>query len=194
MIRGNFIVFEGIDGSGTTTQAALLRSRFEQQGLPAHVTAEPSAGPIGTQIRQILSGRLVVPRSGSQSSFDWQTMALLFAADRHDHVRAEIEPNMIDGVNVICDRYLYSSVIYQSTASGRDDGEPWGTVQCDLPADTTAFTDPAGSVPTRFVYRVASLHDGVRSAWSATFFRVSHAHTIASPDEVEVQCETKSVV
>ena len=125
MIRGNMFVFEGIDGSGTTTQAAEARKRFEARGLPAQVTAEPSSGPIGSQIRQILSGRLVVPRRGGSAPFDWQTMALLFAADRQDHIAAKITPNLNDGVNIICDRYVHSSVIYQSVSSGKEDAASW---------------------------------------------------------------------
>lgn len=125
MIHGNFIVFEGIDGAGTTTQARELRKRFLDIGLPGHVTAEPSAGPIGSLIRQVLIGRVVVRMPHGVSSPSWKTMALLFGADRQDHVESEIVPNLMDGVNVICDRYLYSSVIYQSVSSEDDDAVRW---------------------------------------------------------------------
>jgi dTMP kinase len=125
MIRGNFIVFEGIDGSGTTTQAAKLGSKFTELGMPSHVTAEPSGGPVGSLIRQVLSGRLIVPSRGATASPSWKSMSLLFAADRQDHVESEIAPNLRDGVNVICDRYVYSSVIYQSVSSGNDNTAKW---------------------------------------------------------------------
>lgn len=125
MINGHFIVFEGIDGSGTTTQAEQLRKRFVEYGLPAHVTAEPSSGPVGSIIRQILTGRLVVRHQHGISAPSWKTLSLLFAADRQDHVESEILPNLSDGVNVICDRYVYSSVIYQSVSSGDDTTAQW---------------------------------------------------------------------
>lgn len=117
MIQGHFIVFEGIDGSGTTTQAAELKKRFVDCGLPAHVTAEPSSGPVGSIIRQVLTGRLVIRHQHGISAPSWKTMSLLFAADRQDHVESEILPSISDGVNVICDRYVYSSVVYQSVSS-----------------------------------------------------------------------------
>ena len=61
MIEGLFIVLEGIDGSGTTTQSAILAASLQERGLPAHTTREPSDGPIGVLIRQVLSGRIVTP-------------------------------------------------------------------------------------------------------------------------------------
>ena len=125
MIRGQFIVLEGIDGSGTTTTAALLAKRFAAANLPALVTAEPSAGPVGVVIRQVLSGRLVLQSKQGLVSPSWKSMALLFAADRQDHIEAEISPNLEDGVNVLCDRYVYSSVIYQSISSEDLDAASW---------------------------------------------------------------------
>lgn len=118
MIEGHFIVVEGIDGSGTTTQCALLAERFLARGLPVHTTREPSDGPIGVLIRQILTGRVVVPGRHGTRPPAWATMAALFTADRLDHLEAEIVPNLIDGVSVICDRYDHSSVAYQSVSSG----------------------------------------------------------------------------
>ncbi len=122
MSRGHLIVFEGVDGAGTTTQAQALKRAFVARGLPAHVTAQPSSGPVGALIRQVLTGRMVVHGTKAPG---WATMALLFAADRQDHQEAEIEPNLHDGVNVICDRYLYSSVIYQSLSAARPEAVDW---------------------------------------------------------------------
>ena len=118
MIEGQFIVIEGIDGSGTTTQCTALANRMTEHGLPTHLTREPSDGPIGMLIRQILTGRVVTPGPHGVRSPDWSTMAALFAADRLDHLDAEIIPNLLDGVSVICDRYDYSSVAYQTVSSG----------------------------------------------------------------------------
>ena len=69
MIEGNFIVLEGVDGSGTTTQSDRLAKRLNERGLPVHVTREPSDGPIGTLIRQALTGRIVVLVDASHRLF-----------------------------------------------------------------------------------------------------------------------------
>ena len=125
MIEGHFIVLEGIDGSGTTSQASLLKKRFTERGLAAHATQEPSGGPVGALIRQILTGRVVSQRTQPTTQPSWKTMALLFAADRQDHLEAEVLPNIREGVTVICDRYVYSSIIYQSLSTEYADAEPW---------------------------------------------------------------------
>ena len=118
MIEGHFIVIEGIDGSGTTTQCARLADRLTAKGLPVHITREPSDGPVGVLIRQILTGRIVVPGHHGVHPPSWATMATLFAADRLDHLEAEIVPNLMDGVSILCDRYDYSSVAYQTVSGG----------------------------------------------------------------------------
>lgn len=118
MIEGLFVVLEGIDGAGTTTQTARLVAALRVRGLAALGTREPSDGPIGTQIRQILTGRLVVrPSGGGCAAPAWPTQALLFAADRVDHLESEVLPNLRDGVTVVSDRYDYSSVAYQGAAT-----------------------------------------------------------------------------
>lgn len=111
---GAFIVFEGIDGSGTSTQAERLASRLRDEGKAAHLTREPSDGPIGVMIRQALRRRLVVPTPEGGRAPGMETMALLFAADRMDHLECEILPRLERGEIVLCDRYLYSSLAYQS--------------------------------------------------------------------------------
>jgi len=118
MIEGLFIVLEGVDGAGTTTHTKRLQVTLSQRGLPVHATREPSDGPIGVMIRQILTGRIVVPGIHGARPPSWSTMSLLFAADRADHVEAEIEPNLRDGVTVLSDRYYHSSIAYQTATSG----------------------------------------------------------------------------
>lgn len=115
---GRFIVLEGIDGAGTTTQSTLLveRLRHEVPEAPVRVTREPSDGPIGSLVRQVLTGRIIVPGGRAPG---WATMALLFAADRMDHVESEIEPILAQGGVVVSDRYDASSLAYQSVSSGR---------------------------------------------------------------------------
>jgi dTMP kinase len=114
---GRFIVLEGIDGAGTTTQTARLVDRLRAETkAPVKVTREPSDGPIGALVRQVLTGRIVSPGGRAPG---WATMALLFAADRMDHVESEIEPFMAQGGVVVSDRYDASSLAYQSVSSGR---------------------------------------------------------------------------
>jgi dTMP kinase len=113
-MKGLFIVFEGIDGSGTSTQATMLRDALQRAGRRAALTSEPSEGPIGNLIRQGMKGRIVF--ASESTLFDAQ-MAYLFAADRHDHLH-----NPIDGVyklinneiNVISTRYYFSSFAYHA--------------------------------------------------------------------------------
>src|ERR1700734_1467346 len=113
--RGRFVVLEGIDGAGTTTQAARLAERLRAGRVPVRVTREPSDGPVGTLVRQVLTGRVVIPGGLAPG---WATMALLFAADRMDHVESEIEPFIAQGGVVLSDRYDASSLAYQSVSSG----------------------------------------------------------------------------
>jgi len=115
--RGRFVVLEGIDGAGTTTQVARFADRLRAEKVPVRTTREPSDGPIGTLVRQVLTGRLVSPDGKAPG---WATMALLFAADRMDHVEAEIEPFVAEGGVIVSDRYDASSLAYQSVMSGHD--------------------------------------------------------------------------
>ena len=110
MKGGMFIVFEGIDGAGTTTQTALLTEWFAQNGLPVHRTWEPSPGRIGRLIREYLSGMVDVP----DPDLHYHSLALLFAADRLDPLARGVEPRLKEGKNVISDRYVLSSLVYQS--------------------------------------------------------------------------------
>jgi dTMP kinase len=113
---GLFVVFEGIDGAGTTTQCERYAARLRARKRLVHVTREPSTGPIGSMIRLALTHRLTLP-----SLHQAQVMALLFAADRLDHVAAEIDPHLRDGYVVMSDRYDLSSLAYQSITSTSGD-------------------------------------------------------------------------
>ncbi|HEY8078858.1 MAG TPA: dTMP kinase [Labilithrix sp.] len=114
--KGRFVVLEGIDGAGTTTQAARLVERLRAEGTTCRGTREPSDGVIGSLVRQVLTGRIVVPGGRAPG---WATMALLFAADRLDHVEAEIDPFLAENGVIVSDRYDASSLAYQSVSSGR---------------------------------------------------------------------------
>ena len=113
--QGRLIALEGIDGAGTTTQARRLVDRLIAAKERAILTREPSDGPIGLLIRQVLTGRVVTRTgNGETAPFDSASVALLFAADRLDHIHAEIEPALERGVHVVSDRYVLSSLAYQS--------------------------------------------------------------------------------
>ncbi len=120
MAIGKFIAIEGIDGSGLTTQADLLKRWLEKQGRMTYLTKEPTDGPAGAIIRLTLSRRLIGARSRLNSSasqsigLDPATIALLFAADRIDHLTGDVRPKLDKGINVICDRYWLSSFAYQA--------------------------------------------------------------------------------
>jgi dTMP kinase len=105
MKRGKLIALEGIDGAGTTTHTRLLREHLSARGLEVHTTNEPSRGPIGRLLRSALHG---------DEPLNEQSLALLFAADRLDHVVSEVEPHLSGGRVVITDRYVMSSLAYQS--------------------------------------------------------------------------------
>jgi dTMP kinase len=113
--RGRFIVIEGLDGAGTTTQARLLGERLRAGGRTVHVTAEPSGGPVGSLVRQVLQRRVT---GGPAGGFDPHALALLFAADRLDHVAAEVAPRLAEGCDVVSDRYTLSSLAYQGLTTG----------------------------------------------------------------------------
>jgi len=114
---GLFIVIEGIDGSGSTTHSKLLAKALRQRGIRVAETCEPSGGPIGGMIRQVLQRRLFVADAAGPRAFAWSTMALLFAADRMDHLDSTVVPALRDGAVVISDRYDLSSLAYQSATA-----------------------------------------------------------------------------
>lgn len=110
------IVLEGLDGAGTTTQSRRLVEHLRGRGRLAHLTREPSDGPIGRLIREMLTGHHALPDGQiSQSTF-----GLLFAADRLDHLQREVEPRLAAGALVVSDRWYHSSLAYQGTGADRD--------------------------------------------------------------------------
>lgn len=106
--KGFFVCIEGVDGCGKTTQAKFLVKNLNKRGFQAVYTAEPSNGKIGVFIRRYcLHVNKRIPPI---------VEALLFAADRFEHVKNEIVPSLNEGRIVISDRYLYSSLAYQGAA------------------------------------------------------------------------------
>lgn len=104
--RGLLVAVEGIDGAGTTTQVRRLVEWLESSGRPALATREPSDGTLGALLRRVLRGE--------HERLDPAAVALLFAADRIDHLERTIRPALAGGKIVVSDRYVMSSLAYQS--------------------------------------------------------------------------------
>jgi len=120
-LPGRLIVFEGLDGAGTTTQAKVLAERLQKQGRTVYLAHQPSEGPVGLLIRQVLAGRAATTQAdGKLGVVDERVMALLFAADRLDHLNSQIEPRLSRGEDVILDRYTLSSLAYQGASVSHD--------------------------------------------------------------------------
>lgn len=132
--RGKFIVFEGIDGSGKSTQIQLLKERLREEGIYCYTTMEPTDSPIGSLIHQAMTGRIKI---------DNKVIATLFAADRLDHLLNDVNGILAKveaGVTVLADRYYFSSYAYHSI---------------DLPIDwVIKINEPCKSIlaPTVTVY------------------------------------------
>lgn len=106
--KGRFIVFEGIDGSGKSTQIQNISKRLKAETLKVYTTFEPTDGPVGSLIRKMLSGEIAT---------DQRTIASLFAADRTDHLTNQkngIKQKVDQGEIVLCDRYYFSSYAYHA--------------------------------------------------------------------------------
>jgi dTMP kinase len=114
--NGRLIVIEGLDGAGTTTQVKRLVEYLTGKGVRAHATREPSDGPVGRLIREMLTGSHAIP----EQSLSQGTFGLLFAADRLDHMQREVEPQIAAGAIVVSDRWYHSSLAYQGTGADRD--------------------------------------------------------------------------
>jgi dTMP kinase len=132
-----FIAFEGIDGSGKSTQASILAERLKSEGKSVYLTNEPSQGNIGRMIRTILKG---------EETFDERAIAALFAADRLDHILNEKDGMLkkLETEIVICDRYYFSSYAYHGTHINMDWVISTNAMSAEiLRPDITIFIDVA---------------------------------------------------
>ena len=132
-----FIAFEGIDGSGKSTQASILAERLKSEGLSVYLTNEPSQGNIGRMIRTILKG---------EETLDERTIAALFAADRLDHILNEKDGMLkkLETEIVLCDRYYFSSYAYHGTHINMDWVISTNAMSAEiLRPDITIFIDVA---------------------------------------------------
>lgn len=116
-MAGLFVSFEGIDGCGKSTQAKLCYEAISQASIPSLLTREPGGEVIAERIREILlfAKEDVLP----------ETEVLLYAAARAQHVKKVINPNLVAGKVVICDRFVHSSIAYQGFGLGVDVNTIW---------------------------------------------------------------------
>lgn len=164
---GRFIVLEGGDGAGKSTQQRLLGQWLESEGCDVVLTREPGGTPLGLAVREVLlHGEHVAPRAE----------ALLFAADRAHHVATLVRPALERGAVVVGDRYLYSSVAYQGAgrrapAEQIRDLSLWATeglepdlvILLDLdPADGRERVGRGEAAPDRLEREDADFHEAVR--------------------------------
>jgi len=128
MAQPRFIVIEGLDGAGTTTQVELVQQLLTDEGIEAYKTREPSQGALGAIASLHVSGKLTM---------DERAMALTFSGDRMDHLAEEIEPQLNRGIWVLCDRYYLSTMAYQGAKlAAPDAADPnevdWETADSEL--------------------------------------------------------------
>lgn len=198
---GVFIVVEGVDGCGSTTHSRLLAKALKAGGREAVLTCEPSNGPVGGLIRQILQRRLFVADATGPRGFAWTTMALLFAADRLDHLDSLVLPALEDGSIVVSDRYDLSSLAYQSaTSPDADMALPWirelnaravrpdVTIVIDVPAEVAEERRQGrGGVEEMFEHRALQerlVHIYARAEALVPGDRIVHVSGVGTLEEV----------
>jgi len=175
-MRGKFITFEGGEGTGKSTQAAMLALRLESLGLRVLLTREPGGSPGAEIIRHVLL-------SGAAKPFGPEAEAMLFAAARDDHIRCTIQPALEAGQWVICDRFADSTRVYQGALGEVDQrlikalervslGElyPDLTLILDVPVALglkRAARRRGGANPDRFEAEAIDFHDKLRQAYLA---------------------------
>lgn len=180
--RGKFIVFEGIDGSGKSTQMKLLAEKLEKNGIKTRLTLEPTYGLVGGTLHDILSGKIKA---------DPKVTAALFVADRLDHITNEndgVLKSLEAGETVICDRYYFSSYAYQSTEVPSEWVVEANKLCADsLRPDVTIFVDISPQVAmeriltnrdTVEIYETEEKLTKVRDAYFAAFAKMKDAENV----------------
>jgi len=197
MAQSLFIAIEGTDGSGLSTQTERLASWFRAANRPVYATKEPSGGPAGLLLRLALAHRLGHAADRTFHALDEATMALLFAADRMDHLAAEVLPRLEQGIAVICDRYVLSTYAYQSLGVDLDwlralnarARIPDLTLLLDVPAEVSVERMRVRGVSERYEQRetLARVRDNFHHlvpVLRAEGQRLAVVDGVASPDAV----------
>lgn len=136
--RGKFIVFEGLDGCGKTTQLFNLKRKLNEYGVRCLYEREPSDGIIGIITRGAVKKKL---------EFRQESLAHLFAADRFEHVVNDVLPQLDNGVAVLCDRFVFSNLAFQSMVLPMETVWDYNRITTDLlMPDLTIFIDVPAEV------------------------------------------------
>lgn len=159
-----FVVLEGIDGAGTTTQMKLLAERLAKARVSAWLTSEPTDRPTGIVAREVLSGRLEVAP---------ETVAYVFAADRSDHLFHPdgIVAHLERGDLVVCDRYVYSSLAYQTIdadpqlVASLNERFPDAALVLFLDLPVAAVEERLAARPQREIYEHLAFQERVRERY-----------------------------
>jgi dTMP kinase len=175
-MQGKFITFEGGEGTGKSTQAAMLAHRLEALGVGVLLTREPGGSPGAEIIRHVLL-------SGAAKPLGPDAEAMLFAAAREDHVQCTILPALADGKWVICDRFVDSTRVYQGELGHVDrrllkglervsigDLSPDLTLVLDVPVDVALerlALRRGDAAPDRFEAEDIAFHEKLREAFLA---------------------------
>jgi dTMP kinase len=199
---GRFVVLEGGDGSGKSTQVATLAARLRERGDDVVATFEPGATPAGAAIRAILLG--------GEARVDALAETLLMAADRAQHVGEVIRPALARGAWVVSDRHLPSSLAYQGVVRGvgvdvvervnrlaTDGVEPDVVVLLDVDDATAAVRRAGGDRPARgdrMEREAADFHAAVRAAYRALAAERGWVVVDASGDRDDVAARVWSAV
>jgi dTMP kinase len=197
--HGMFLVFEGGEGSGKTTQMELLRQHLTARGHKVLVTAEPGGTGIGKKLRDLLL-------DPANSGLSDKAEALLYAADRAQHVDELIRPALTDGTIVICDRYIDSSIAYQGLVRGLGADQirsisRWATgalfpdMVFLLDYEASLGLERAGDEPDRIEQEGIEFHRRVREAYQLLAERHANRYLIIdgskSPQEVAAEVRRK---
>jgi dTMP kinase len=181
-VRGKFITFEGIDGAGKSSHVEWLAGRLRAQGRVVHVTREPGGTELGEKLRELLLG----------TPMHLETETLLMFAARREHLAQLIEPALVRGEWVVCDRFSDATYAYQGGGRGLDrakfqqlehwvhgDLQPDLTLLFDLPLDVARERIVlANRVLDRFEQERVDFHERVRQAY------LERAH--AAPSRIHV--------
>lgn len=195
--KGKFIVFEGTDGSGKSTQIKLLSHYLASKGVNLFLTREPTDSPFGAQLRSCLTGRIQT---------DEYTIAALFAADRSDHIFNEvngIRKKLEEGVTVLCDRYYFSSFAYNGGFVPTDWVISLNTPAMNaLKADLTVFLDLSPEEGMKRVarrgetdrYETLEKQKLIRRKYFETFEKFREGEHVVVVESKESKEETQSAI